>query len=131
MAMAKYVLEFERPIMELEEKIAEMRSMSDQLDIGPEIEVLEQKVDRLRSSIYEQLTRWQRVQLARHPDRPFTLDYVALSRFGSASTIIQRRLGTSSFGSGGLGGTSGAAASLSSGAALASTSAASRATDDG
>src|SRR5215210_7238108 len=76
--MAKYVLEFERPIFELEEKIAEMRSMSDQLDIGPEIEVLEQKIERLRSSIYEQLTRWQRVQLARHPDRPFTLDYVAL-----------------------------------------------------
>jgi acetyl-CoA carboxylase carboxyl transferase subunit alpha len=76
--MAKYVLEFERPILELEEKIAEMRSMSDQLDIGDEIEVLEQKVERLRASIYEQLTRWQRVQLARHPDRPYTLDYVAL-----------------------------------------------------
>lgn len=76
--MAKYVLEFERPILELEEKIAEMRSMADQLDIGEEIEVLEQKVERLRSSIYEQLTRWQRVQLARHPDRPFTLDYIAM-----------------------------------------------------
>jgi acetyl-CoA carboxylase carboxyl transferase subunit alpha len=76
--MAKYVLEFERPILELEEKIAEMRSMADQLDIGEEIEVLEQKVERLRTSIYEQLTRWQRVQLARHPDRPFTLDYIAL-----------------------------------------------------
>ncbi len=76
--MANYVLEFERPILELEEKISEMRSMADQLDIGPEIEVLEQKVERLRSSIYEQLTRWQRVQLARHPDRPYTLDYVAL-----------------------------------------------------
>jgi acetyl-CoA carboxylase carboxyl transferase subunit alpha len=76
--MAKYVLEFERPIQELEEKITEMRSMSDQLDIGAEIEVLEQKIERLRSSIYEQLTRWQRVQLARHPDRPFTLDYIAL-----------------------------------------------------
>lgn len=75
--MAKYVLEFERPILELEEKIAEMRSMADQLDIGEEIEVLEQKVERLRTSIYEQLTRWQRVQLARHPDRPFTLDYLA------------------------------------------------------
>ena len=76
--MAKYVLEFERPILELEEKIAEMKSMSDQLDIGDEIEVLEQKVERLRTSIYEQLTRWQRVQLARHPDRPFTLDYTAM-----------------------------------------------------
>ena len=76
--MAKYVLEFERPILELEEKIAEMKSMADQLDIGEEIDVLEQKVERLRTSIYEQLTRWQRVQLARHPDRPFTLDYAAL-----------------------------------------------------
>lgn len=76
--MAKYVLEFEKPILEIEEKIAEMRSMSDQLDIGPEIEVLEQKVERLRKSVYEQLTRWQRVQLARHPDRPYTLDYIAM-----------------------------------------------------
>jgi len=75
--MAKYILDFERPVFELEEKIAEMRSMSGQLDIEEEIEVLEQKVERLRSSIYEQLTRWQRVQLARHPERPFTLDYVA------------------------------------------------------
>ncbi|MCE7934835.1 MAG: acetyl-CoA carboxylase carboxyltransferase subunit alpha [Chlorobi bacterium CHB2] len=76
--MAKYVLEFEKPILEIEEKIAEMRSMSDQLDIGPEIEVLEQKVEKLRKSVYEQLTRWQRVQLARHPDRPYTLDYIAM-----------------------------------------------------
>lgn len=75
--MANYILDFERPVLELEEKIAEMRDMSSQLDIAEEIEVLEQKVERLRSSIYEQLTRWQRVQLARHPDRPYTLDYVA------------------------------------------------------
>ncbi len=77
-SMSTNVLEFERPIYELEEKIAEMRSMADQLDITPEIEVLEQKVERLRKSIYEQLTRWQRVQLARHPERPYTLDYIAL-----------------------------------------------------
>lgn len=75
--MAKYILDFERPVLELEEKIAEMREMSGQLDIAEEIEVLEQKVERLRTSIYEQLTRWQRVQLARHPERPYTLDYVA------------------------------------------------------
>ena len=55
--MAKYVLEFERPVLELEEKISEMRSMADQLDIDAEIEVLEQKVERLRANIYEQLTR--------------------------------------------------------------------------
>ena len=76
--MAKYVLEFEKPIIELEEKIFEMRSMSDQLDIDDEIAVLEEKVERLRGNIYEQLTRWQRVQLARHPERPFTLDYIEM-----------------------------------------------------
>ncbi len=76
--MAKYVLDFEKPVIELEEKIAEMRSMSDQLDISDEIAVLEEKVERLRTNIYEQLTRWQRVQLARHPERPLTLDYIDL-----------------------------------------------------
>lgn len=76
--MANYVLEFEKPILDLEEKIAEMRSMSDQLDIDDEIVVLEEKVERLRKSIYDQLTRWQRVQIARHPERPFTLDYIKM-----------------------------------------------------
>lgn len=75
---SSYQLEFEKPIIELEEKITEMRSMSDQLDIADEIAVLEEKVERLRTNIYEQLTRWQRVQLARHPERPFTLDYARL-----------------------------------------------------
>ena len=75
---SKYQLEFEKPIVELEEKIKEMRSMSDQLDIDDEISVLEEKVDRLRENIYSQLTRWQRVQLARHPERPFTLDYASM-----------------------------------------------------
>lgn len=75
---SKYQLEFEKPIVELEEKIMEMRSMSDQLDIDDEIAVLEEKVDRLRENIYAQLTRWQRVQLARHPERPFTLDFARL-----------------------------------------------------
>ncbi|MBC8144212.1 MAG: acetyl-CoA carboxylase carboxyl transferase subunit alpha, partial [bacterium] len=56
--MAKYVLEFERPILELEEKITERRSLSGQLDLGEEIELLEQKVEQLRKSIYDRLTRW-------------------------------------------------------------------------
>lgn len=76
--MAKYTLEFEKPILDLEEKIIEMRSMADQLDIDDEIAVLEEKMERLRKSVYEQLTRWQRVQIARHPDRPFTLDYTTM-----------------------------------------------------
>ncbi len=71
-------LDFEKPIHELETKIEELR----QLDVGdnrvlaPEIKRLEAKVEELRGTIYANLTRWQRVQLARHPDRPYTLDYI-------------------------------------------------------
>lgn len=53
-----------------------MRSLADTLDIQPQIEELEHQVERLRSEIYRNLTRWQRVQIARHPDRPYTLDYI-------------------------------------------------------
>lgn len=74
--MAKTILDFERPIVELEQKIEEMRRVVDELDIAPEIDALERKVDDLRSSVYTNLTRWQKVQLARHPDRPYTLDYI-------------------------------------------------------
>jgi len=76
--MAKIVLEFERPVVELEQKIAEMRKYADNLDIVDEIETLEKKVDQLRASIYSNLTRWQRVQLARHPERPYTSDYIQM-----------------------------------------------------
>lgn len=74
--MAKVVLDFERPILELEKKIDEMRKYADNLDIAEEITTLENKVDTLRESIFSNLTRWQRVQLARHPERPYTLDYI-------------------------------------------------------
>ncbi len=76
--MAKVVLEFERPIIELEQKIEEMRKYADNLDIADEIETLEKKVDQLRSSIFSNLSRWQRVQLARHPERPYVTDYLNL-----------------------------------------------------
>ncbi len=76
--MAKMVLEFEKPIIELEQKIEEMRKYADNLDIVDEISTLEKKVDQLRETIFSNLTRWQRVQLARHPDRPYTLDYIHL-----------------------------------------------------
>jgi acetyl-CoA carboxylase carboxyl transferase subunit alpha len=74
------LLEFEKPLFELEQKLEEMRRL--ELDGGTEdrsgtIEELEQRVDQLRSSIYENLTRWQRVQIARHPDRPYTSDHIA------------------------------------------------------
>ncbi len=76
--MSKNVLEFEKPIIELEEKIEEMRLLSDQLDISNEISKLEKKVNELREQVYNNLTRWQVVQLARHPERPYSLDYIYL-----------------------------------------------------
>jgi acetyl-CoA carboxylase carboxyl transferase subunit alpha len=74
--MAKVVLEFEKPILELEQKIDEMRKYADNLDISDEIKKLEKKVDQLRQNVFTGLTRWQKVQLARHPERPYTLDYI-------------------------------------------------------
>jgi len=76
--MTKNILEFEKPIIELEQKIAEMRGYSDSLDISNEINKLEKKVNELRTSIYKNLTRWQIVQIARHPERPYSLDYIYL-----------------------------------------------------
>jgi acetyl-CoA carboxylase carboxyl transferase subunit alpha len=76
--MARAPLEFEKPILELEQKIEEMRKYGENLDIADEIGKLEKKVDQLKESVYTNLTRWQRVQLARHPDRPYTLDYIHL-----------------------------------------------------
>ncbi len=72
-------LDFEQPIEELEKKINELNELSvgDEV-LKPEIERLRKKADQLRESIFSNLTRWQRVQLARHPERPYTLDYIEL-----------------------------------------------------
>jgi acetyl-CoA carboxylase carboxyl transferase subunit alpha len=74
--MPRAVLDFEKPIIELEEKIAEMKKFSENLDIEDEVRELEKKVKQLQESVFSNLTRWQKVQLARHPDRPYTLDYI-------------------------------------------------------
>jgi acetyl-CoA carboxylase carboxyl transferase subunit alpha len=74
--MAKTILDFEKPIIELEAKLEEMKKYSDDLDIEKEIVKIEGKVKTLKENLYKDLTRWQRVQLARHPDRPYTLDYI-------------------------------------------------------
>lgn len=74
--MSSNVLEFEKPINELEKKIEEMKKLEDNLDIKDEIIRLEEKVTQLKTNVYENLTRWQRVQLARHPERPYSLDYI-------------------------------------------------------
>ncbi len=72
------ILDFERPIVELERRIAEMRAYAEEEDIDLEDEIakLEKKSVRLREDVYRRLTRWQRVQLARHGNRPYTLDYI-------------------------------------------------------
>lgn len=71
-------LEFEKPIAELENKIDELKrlTIADDEVLSPEIERLKKRVDELRTSIFSNLTRWQKVQLARHPNRPYTLDYI-------------------------------------------------------
>lgn len=74
--MAKLILEFEKPIYDLEQKIVEMKALSEQIDISKEIEDLRYKIDDLKRDIYKNVTRWQRVQIARHPDRPQTMDYI-------------------------------------------------------
>jgi acetyl-CoA carboxylase carboxyl transferase subunit alpha len=76
--MLNTVLDFEKPIIELEKKIDEMRKMADTLDISSEINKLETKVNELRKNVFDTLTPWQIVQLARHPERPYTLDYIYL-----------------------------------------------------
>ncbi|MCS6999775.1 MAG: acetyl-CoA carboxylase carboxyltransferase subunit alpha [Bacteroidota bacterium] len=74
-----YILDFEKPIQELEKKVAEMRSLAGTLDLNDQIADLERRIEELRAEIYANLTRWQRVQLARHPERPYTLDYLGNS----------------------------------------------------
>ena len=71
-------LEFEKPVLELEQKIAELREHATEHGVGAEREIaeLEKKADGLRREIYAQLTRYQRVQIARHPRRPYSLDYI-------------------------------------------------------
>lgn len=70
-------LDFEKPLAELQNKISELREYStDNVDFTSEIQKFEKKAERLKKEIYSNLTRWQRTQLARHAERPYTLDYI-------------------------------------------------------
>ncbi|MED1780589.1 acetyl-CoA carboxylase carboxyl transferase subunit alpha [Brevibacillus fortis] len=73
-------LSFEKPLVELQDKIKELRRFTEEkgIDFSDEIQRLEQKSKELAAQIYGNLTPWQRVQLARHPERPTTLDYIQL-----------------------------------------------------
>jgi acetyl-CoA carboxylase carboxyl transferase subunit alpha len=78
--MAKqYYLDFEQPISELQSKIDELTELHngvDQLDVSDELKKLKKKLGDLNKSIYAKLTPWQVAQVARHPQRPYTLDYI-------------------------------------------------------
>ena len=72
------LLDFEKPIVELDEKIADMKSLAQQndVDVSDAVKSLEEKLQKLKKETYNNLTRWQRVQLSRHQERPYTLDYI-------------------------------------------------------
>ncbi|MDX5345676.1 MAG: acetyl-CoA carboxylase carboxyltransferase subunit alpha, partial [Hymenobacteraceae bacterium] len=72
------LLDFEQPIAALEGKLQEMKKLADesQVDVSEAVKALEAKIKTLKKETYANLTRWQRVQLSRHPDRPYTLDYI-------------------------------------------------------
>ncbi|HEX7071780.1 MAG TPA: acetyl-CoA carboxylase carboxyltransferase subunit alpha [Rhodothermales bacterium] len=91
-----HLLDFERPLHELEQKLDEMRALNAkdvEVDLTDEIEDLEARVNELRMSIYRNLTRWQRVQIARHPLRPYTLDYIDALTDGAVELHGDRAFG--------------------------------------
>lgn len=75
-----YTLEFEKPLRELSAQLDQLRqqSLENNLDLGAEISAIERKIEATQRDIYSNLNAWQRVQIARHPKRPYALDYVAV-----------------------------------------------------
>ncbi|TAH24809.1 MAG: acetyl-CoA carboxylase carboxyltransferase subunit alpha [Cytophagales bacterium] len=71
-------LDFEKPIAELESKLSDMQQLAieNNVDVSDAVKSLEDKIKTLKKETYQNLTRWQRVQVSRHPDRPYTLDYI-------------------------------------------------------
>jgi acetyl-CoA carboxylase carboxyl transferase subunit alpha len=78
--MKLITLEFEKPVADLEKKLSELKATSAQqkVDLAEEVQAMEQKIEETKRLIYLNLNAWQRVQLARHPHRPYTLDYLKL-----------------------------------------------------
>lgn len=72
-------LEFEKPIIELEQSLEKLRQRAGDINIDEEVERLEQKIAEMKSRLHANLTPWQRVQIARHPQRPYALDYIKLA----------------------------------------------------
>ena len=72
----EYILEFEKPVIELEKKIQELKNSSDEIDLDHELKALESKAKKLWKEIYTKLTPWEVVQIARHPKRPHGGEYI-------------------------------------------------------
>ena len=77
--MSAFVLDFERPILGLEETISGLRELSERggIDVADQIAQLEEKAGELRKEVFADLTSYQKAQISRHPRRPYTLDYLA------------------------------------------------------
>ncbi|HSA01268.1 MAG TPA: acetyl-CoA carboxylase carboxyltransferase subunit alpha, partial [Candidatus Paceibacterota bacterium] len=79
----KHQLDFEKPIFELQRKLDELKKHPETYGMGiqldEEIQKIETKIEETRKQVYSELTAWQRVQIARHPKRPYTLDYIRLA----------------------------------------------------
>src|SRR3954447_3860833 len=77
--MESHPLDFEKPILELQRRLQDLKNHSDEhdLDFDSKVEAMETKIPETRREIYGNLTAWQRVQIARHTQRPFALDYIS------------------------------------------------------
>lgn len=78
--MSTYVLPFEKPILELEQKLSELRGFSEdqKIDMDSEVEKIQKKIRDTKVKIYSGMSAWQKVQMARHPMRPYTRDYIGM-----------------------------------------------------
>ncbi|MFH1737239.1 MAG: acetyl-CoA carboxylase carboxyltransferase subunit alpha [Actinomycetota bacterium] len=78
--MAEFYLKFEKPILDMEKRLEELKRLSvgSKQDLSREIDELEAQIGEVKTKVYSKLTPWQRVQIARHPDRPLARDYIEL-----------------------------------------------------
>jgi acetyl-CoA carboxylase carboxyl transferase subunit alpha len=95
MEKSDYILEFERPLRDLDKKLAQLNSLSmeNNVDVSDEIAAIERKIEATKQQIYSNLEAWQKVQIARHPKRPYALDYIR-----SVCTGFQELHGDRTFG---------------------------------
>ena len=88
--MRLFTLEFEKPIVELEQTLEALQKQAEEqkIDLSTQIKSIEEKLDATKKEIFTNLTPWQRVQLARHPKRPYALDYLGSCGMCGLSRIV-------------------------------------------